>query len=300
MTVDSMTVAGRRFGSKADYEAALRDQKKIDIIKAETDLNSPKQIYDLFNELQSGIYRFETVIGTDFDDEIYEKVEELKAKGITSANAASFEGLNRKKGKQVKKETKAAKKASTGKQKKQRETKAGKKQNKKSVKLADYDADMQKQILAELKRQEKRRKWIVTAASLVAVICFGYFGVYYFISARTGASYETLASLKGSNTLSDAVKENDFSIHKTGVKLPDVLDEYKTLYQKNKRLIGWLKIDDTIIDYPVMQTADNEYYLEHNFNQEYDKNGSIFLDYNCSVYPEKHEPYFVRTSYEIR
>jgi sortase B len=34
-----------------------------------------------------------------------------------------------------------------------------------------------------------------------------------------------------------------------------------------------------------MQTSDNEYYLEHNFNQEYDKNGSLFLDYNCSIYP---------------
>ena len=34
-----------------------------------------------------------------------------------------------------------------------------------------------------------------------------------------------------------------------------------------------------------MQTGDNEYYLDHNFNQEYDKNGSLFLDYNCNIYP---------------
>lgn len=67
--------------------------------------------------------------------------------------------------------------------------------------------------------------------------------------------------------------------------MPDVLEEYQTLYQKNKKLIGWLKIDDTIIDYPVMQTSNNEYYLDHNYNQEYDKNGSIFLDKDCSIYP---------------
>ena len=67
--------------------------------------------------------------------------------------------------------------------------------------------------------------------------------------------------------------------------MPDVLDEYKTLYEKNKKLIGWLKIDDTIIDYPVMQTSDNDYYLDHNFNQEYDKNGSLFLDCDSSIYP---------------
>lgn len=96
--------------------------------------------------------------------------------------------------------------------------------------------------------------------------------------------YESLAELKGSMALAGAEK-NDFSLHKTSTQLPDVLDDYKTLYEKNKKLIGWLKIDDTIIDYPVMQTTDNKYYLEHNFNQEYDKNGSLFLDCSCSVFP---------------
>ena len=53
----------------------------------------------------------------------------------------------------------------------------------------------------------------------------------------------------------------------------------------NKRLIGWVKIDDTYIDYPVLQTVNNDYYLNHNFDQEEDKNGSIFLDKDCSIYP---------------
>ena len=57
-----------------------------------------------------------------------------------------------------------------------------------------------------------------------------------------------------------------------------MLEEYETLYNKNRRLIGWLKIEDTNIDYPVLQTTDNIYYLDHNFEQEYDKNGSLFLD----------------------
>lgn len=144
---------------------------------------------------------------------------------------------------------------------------------------------MEEQVLLELRRREKRRKLIVLAASVVAVASLSYFGVYYFVAARNNASYEQLATLKGSDVLADAKDKNDFAIHKTAVQLPDVLDEYKTLYEKNKKLIGWLKIDDTIIDYPVMQTGDNSYYLEHNFNQEYDKNGSLFLDYNCSIYP---------------
>lgn len=271
MTADDLTVAGRRFRTRADYEAALRDQKKIERIKAETDLNSPRQIYELFSELQSGIYRFETAIGTDFDDEIYEKVEILKKKGITAENATDKVVVSDKKNRKGKENENAL---------------SGKKQSRASkVKnLSEYDKEMQKQILNELKKAEKRRRLIVILASVVAVACFVYFGVYYFQLARTSMDYESLAELKTKNDIL-FLKEDSVEVHKTNQELPDILPEYEILLKKNKKLIGWLKIDDTIIDYPVMQTSNNEYYLDHNFNQEYDKNGSIFLDYNCSIYP---------------
>lgn len=276
MTADDLTVMGRRFRTRSDYEAALRDQKKIERIKAETDLNSPRQIYELFSELQSGSYRFETALGTDFDDAIYEKVENLRKQGITAENATDTPKRNAKRRGAVLKKNKAGNK---GKPKT-----ASNKKEKKS--LEDYDKNMQKQILAELKKQESRRKGFIVIASLIAVLCFGYFGVYCFFAQRTSTSYEKLAGLKGSVALTGNTEEkNSFSIHKTGNELPDVLEEYKTLYEKNKKLIGWLKIDDTNIDYPVMQTSNNEYYLDHNYNQEYDKNGSIFMDYQCSAYP---------------
>lgn len=272
MTAESLTVAGRHFRTKADYEAALRDQKKINTIKAQTDLEDPVQLYELYGEMQSGIYRFETLVGNDFDDEIYERIEKLKKQGITAQNAARFSSKGKVgKGKKEKKARRSAQGTS--------------KPKKKEMQSRTMDKVMEEQVLLELRRREKRRKLIVLAASVVAVASLSYFGVYYFVAARNNASYEQLASLKGSDVLADAKDKNDFAIHKTTVQLPDVLDEYKTLYEKNKKLIGWLKIDDTIIDYPVMQTGDNSYYLEHNFNQEYDKNGSLFLDYNCSIYP---------------
>ena len=272
MTAESLTVAGRHFRTKADYEAALRDQKKINTIKAQTDLEDPVQLYELYGEMQSGIYRFETLVGNDFDDEIYERIEKLKKQGITAQNAARFSSKGKVgKGKKEKKARRSAQGTS--------------KPKKKEMQSRTMDKVMEEQVLLELRRREKRRKLIVLAASVVAVASLSYFGVYYFIVARNNASYEQLAALKGSDALADAKDKNDFAIHKTAVQLPDVLDEYKTLYEKNKKLIGWLKIDDTIIDYPVMQTGDNSYYLEHNFNQEYDKNGSLFLDYNCSIYP---------------
>lgn len=43
--------------------------------------------------------------------------------------------------------------------------------------------------------------------------------------------------------------------------------------------MGWIKIDGTEIDYPVVQADDNDYYLNHNFDKEKESRGTIFMDY---------------------
>ena len=45
-------------------------------------------------------------------------------------------------------------------------------------------------------------------------------------------------------------------------------------------IIAWIFIEDTIIDYPVMQGSDNQYYLNHLPNGASNKMGSIFMDCN--------------------
>ena len=47
----------------------------------------------------------------------------------------------------------------------------------------------------------------------------------------------------------------------------------------NGQIIGWIYIDDTNINYPVVKGADNDFYLTHNFKKEYANVGSIFLDF---------------------
>lgn len=64
-----------------------------------------------------------------------------------------------------------------------------------------------------------------------------------------------------------------------------VLTKYKALFLKNKNLIGWIKIDDTIIDYPVMQSVNGngEFYLNHDFDGNEDRNGTLFMDNACDA-----------------
>ena len=64
----------------------------------------------------------------------------------------------------------------------------------------------------------------------------------------------------------------------------EILPEYQPLYEQNPDMIGWLKIEDTVIDYPVMQTMEDEdYYLDYDFNREPNNNGCLIMDTDSTV-----------------
>ena len=56
--------------------------------------------------------------------------------------------------------------------------------------------------------------------------------------------------------------------------------QVKELQAQNADIVGWLEIENTNINYPVLQGTDNSYYMTHNYKKENSKNGSIFLDAN--------------------
>lgn len=63
-----------------------------------------------------------------------------------------------------------------------------------------------------------------------------------------------------------------------------MLTDMSELYEKNNDVIGWLKIDDTVIDYAVMQTMDDEeYYLYRDFNGNQSTAGSLIMDTDSTV-----------------
>jgi len=56
-------------------------------------------------------------------------------------------------------------------------------------------------------------------------------------------------------------------------------DYFTGLSDVNNELVGWISLKDTMIDYPLVQTDDNEYYLTHIFTKEKNKLGTLFIDY---------------------
>jgi len=55
------------------------------------------------------------------------------------------------------------------------------------------------------------------------------------------------------------------------------------LLEINRDVVGWIKIPDTSIDYPVLQADDNEYYLDKDIYRNKNKAGSIFMDYRVKL-----------------
>lgn len=64
-------------------------------------------------------------------------------------------------------------------------------------------------------------------------------------------------------------------------------EEVLDLSYINEDYRGWITIENTNIDYPILQGEDNDYYLSRDINKEYLKSGSIFLDYRNNNFDDK-------------
>ncbi|CEP94826.1 peptidase C60B [[Clostridium] sordellii] len=59
------------------------------------------------------------------------------------------------------------------------------------------------------------------------------------------------------------------------------------LYNINSDYMGWINIENTPIDYPIVKGDNNEFYLTRDFNKQYLKTGSIFMDYRNEGFKDK-------------
>lgn len=99
------------------------------------------------------------------------------------------------------------------------------------------------------------------------------------------ATRDALAETQQADTQAHTTPES--AAQPPAARTAEVLPRYRSLYEQNPDLIGWLRIDGTDIDLPVVQTpGDNEYYLRRGFDRFYAVGGTLFLDERCSVGPD--------------
>lgn len=55
--------------------------------------------------------------------------------------------------------------------------------------------------------------------------------------------------------------------------------DFANLKSKNSDTVAWIKINGTSIEYPIVKTKNNDFYLTHSFDKTYNSAGWIFIDY---------------------
>lgn len=172
--------------------------------------------------------------------------------------------------------------------------------------ISDIVADSSKNMIREKKKggePDEALKPLVKvswqkiagiACIVIAVICMGYYGLSELHDYYSAKKLEELQS-NGNQTTNigryvdtevpeeTETEESEQAVEEAPVETtpPPVLEEYAALKEQNPDMIGWLKIEGTAIDYPVMQPSEEEaydYYLSHAFDKSEDKNGTLFVD----------------------
>lgn len=111
----------------------------------------------------------------------------------------------------------------------------------------------------------------------------GLFGI-------TGLTSITFLLMYAAQSIQQAHLYSDLAAVRTQNKQPEIAlqssvqQSNRNLYLENADMIGWIQIEGTSIDYPVMQTpADPNYYLKHDFEKRYTDYGCPFMQADCDA-----------------
>ena len=117
---------------------------------------------------------------------------------------------------------------------------------------------------------------IILLAICLCVLIFSAYNIYKYLS-------EENANKKLNNDLMEkAIIETPNDNNDNAQENEDILPisvDFSVLKQENEDIVGWLYLENSPINYPVVQSNDNDYYLRRLVNGEYNIAGSLFMDY---------------------
>lgn len=133
------------------------------------------------------------------------------------------------------------------------------------------------------KKEQTRTKKILSR--LITILCLSV-----FLYAAYGLADVFIDYYKNRQMLSDV---QDMYYDDKSVKAADkdrgadeVRSGFDELLKHNKDVVGWITMDGTQIDYPILQTDNNIDYLTKDYNDRVTRAGSIFLDYRNDITSE--------------
>jgi sortase B len=130
----------------------------------------------------------------------------------------------------------------------------------------------------------RKPAYIFTVVALIAVLLISGFQLWRRQSTEKEASDPPVATDQPQTPTPSASSEPTASGKPVETAPPGwtVYEQYGDWFIENSDMIGWIKIDGTTIDYPVMQTKDNpDYYLKHGFDKQPNDIGVPYVAAGC-------------------
>ncbi len=251
------------FATREEWEAAQRDLETIMGIVDHLDIEDPVVAEDIYQLVREGLITFESKLGTVFFCDISDRV----AQNFKEELEDSREEWERER-----------------------------KEQQDLFRLREEE-EGERQKLKET-QQSMMFKILGIACAALAVICVIFYGHSVYRERRAVRKLEEVQQKKSMSQAvdwysdvsrqggaQDQVEAQEIKPEQKAEPATqlDVLPEYSTLHAQYPDLAGWLRIDGTQIDLPVMQAADNDYYLHSNIDGAEDINGTLFLDYRADA-----------------
>lgn len=147
-----------------------------------------------------------------------------------------------------------------------------------------------KEMTAEKKKKAIIYNILICFFAAVVLICGLKIGSYYWQEYRNEKKNdEIIDEVVSTPNLPEA--NTDKAESQSGyyfAPIPKSVDFYK-LQKKNADAVGWIFSQNGVINYPILQGKDNDYYLNHSVNKTINVNGSIFMDCkNNGKFSDKH------------
>lgn len=119
---------------------------------------------------------------------------------------------------------------------------------------------------------------------MLTILCLGVF--IYAANGLIDTAIDYYKNRKVLNNIQETFYASDpgeINKRENGTNPNSVRSGFDILLKENKELVGWIAIEDTQIDYPILKADNNTDYLRQDFYKEDNIVGSIFMDFRNNV-----------------
>lgn len=122
--------------------------------------------------------------------------------------------------------------------------------------------------------KEKTIGWLLIGSIMISL---GMIGLW--ICETIKWSRDSQHTIKNIKNTKEIVSQKGEVIPENSTESSFLRVDFNPLKTVNPEVIGWIKVPGTNIDYPFVQTTNNQYYLIHSFDRSLNYGGWVWLDY---------------------